>query len=354
MSSKRNIFNQIRFLATFVLIISLTVFVPSLPVNAADLTSRSIRLGSSFASETTTHTFRFTTVTPSNVGSIQFQYCSNSPLFSEPCTPVTGLNLVSAGIFTQSGLNGFSVSGATSSSNLIITRAPLADAAPTLTTFVFSNIVNPSIPDSVNYVRISVFDGINGTGTEVDRGAVVFVVEDRFNIDAYVPPYLTFCKAVSVSIDCSTTTGFLVDFGEFSSNSATSVTTQMAAATNDPTGYNIFINGQSMLSGSNIIPALAIPSSSQPGQSQFGINLRANSNPSVGANPEAGAVANGSPTLNYNSPNLFRFVSGENVARSLTSTGFNRYTVSYIVNVSNDQKPGVYATTMSYTAVASF
>jgi hypothetical protein len=354
MSSKRNSFKQIRFLATFVFIFMTLFSYLLLPVSAADLTSRSITLGSSFASETTTHSFSFTTATSSNIGSIQFEYCSNSPLFVEPCTPVPGLNVTSAGIFSQSGLTGFSVSGATSASNLLITRAPQASVAPTSATFVFSNIVNPSTPDSVNYVRITVYDNINATGSVIDTGAVVFVVEDRFNVDAYVPPYLTFCIAVSVSLDCSTTSGFLINFGEFSTVSTSAVTTQMSAATNDPTGYNIFINGQSMVSGSNIIPALAVQSSSQVGQSQFGINLRSNSQPSVGANPDAGAVANGAPTPNYNTVNQFRFVSGDSVARSTSSTGFNRYTVSYIVNVSDDQAPGVYATTLTYTAVASF
>jgi len=354
MSSKRNNFKQMRFLATFGLITTLLLAVLSLPVSAADLTNRSITLGSSFASETTTHAFRFTTATAANVGSIQFQYCSNSPLFSEPCTPVPGLNLVSAGIFSQSGLTSFSVSGATTASNLIITRAPTAAAAPTIANFIFSNVVNPSTPDSVAYVRITVFDNINASGAVIDTGAVVFVVDDRFNIDAYVPPYLTFCMAVSVSIDCTSASGFLADFGEFSPNVASTVTTQMAAATNDPTGYNIFLNGQSMLSGSNIIPALATQTSSQPGQSQFGINLRANSNPSVGANPDAGPVASGAPAANYNNPNLFRFVSGERIAGSSISTGFNRYTVSYIVNVSSAQAPGFYATTLTYTAIASF
>jgi hypothetical protein len=353
MSSKRNNINKIRFLATFVLITGIVLSFFNQQAYAADLTSRSIRLGSSFASEVTTHSYQFDTATASNIGSIQFQYCSNSPLFTEPCTPVPGLNLVSAGIFSQIGLTGFSVSGATAASNLIITRAPVAEV-PITANFVFSNVVNPSTPDSVVYVRITVFDNINATGATIDTGAVVFVVDDRFNIDAYVPPYLTFCVGVTVSLNCSSASGFLIDFGEFSSLSTSAVTTQFAAATNDPSGYNVFVNGQTMLSGSNTIPALIVQTSNQPGTSQFGINLRSNTNPSVGANPESGAVASGAPTANYNTSNLFRFVSGESLARSTISTGFNRYTVSYIVNVSEDQKPGYYATTLTYTAVATF
>jgi hypothetical protein len=354
MSSKRNSLKKLRFLATFVLI--LLILIATLPqrLQAAELLSRSISLGSSTVSEVTTHSFGFTTSTALNIGSVQFQYCSNSPLFDDPCTPVTGLNVNSAGILSQTGLSGFTVSGATSTSNLIITRAPASTAVPTVANFVFSNIVNPSTPNSAFYVRITVFDSIDGVGSALDTGAVVFITEDKFNVDVYVPPYLTFCTGVTVSLDCTTVDGFLVDFGEFSTLSARTTTTQMSAATNDPTGYNIFLNGQTMLSGSNIIPALLTQTSSQPGQGQFGINLRANSNPSVGANPDFGSNASGSPTPTYNSPNLFRFVAGDRVAGSVNSTGFNRYTVSYIVNVPEDQKPGVYATTLTYTAIASF
>jgi hypothetical protein len=206
----------------------------------------------------------------------------------------------------------------------------------------------------VNYVKIRVFDNINGSGAIIDTGAVVFVVEDRFNIDAFVPPYLTFCSAVTVELDCSAVSGFLADFGELNEFATATATSQMSAATNDPSGYNIFINGTTMTSGANIIPALATQTGSVIGSSQFGINLRANTTPSVGVNPQAGPVANGSPTANYNTPNQFRFASGDTIASAPLSSGFNRYTVSYVVNVSEDQAPGIYATTLTYTAVASF
>lgn len=352
MSSKKINLKKLYFLATFVFIF--IIINPAINVNAADLISRSITLGSSFPSENTTHTYRFTTATASNIGSIQFLYCSNSPLFTETCTAPSGLNVLSAGIANQTGLTGFSVSGATTNSNLIITRPSVASPSGTTANFVFSNIINPSTPNEVDYVRITVFDGINASGNVIDTGAVVFVVDDRFNIDAYVPPYLTFCTGVTVSLDCATSAGFLVDFGEFSPQTTATTSTQMSAATNDPNGYNIFLNGSTMLSGSNIIPPLLTQSTSQPGQSQFGINLRANTNPSVGSNPDSGAVASGSPAPNYNTSNQFRFVTGDRLAGSTNSTGFNRYTISYIVNVSDSQNPGVYATTLTYTAIASF
>lgn len=352
MSSKRNNLYKSRFLATFVFIISVML----LPINRAkadDVLNRYIRLGSSFTSEVTDHEFGFDTVTPGNIGSVGFLYCSNSPLFDDPCTPPAGMDATNAVIDSETGLSGFAVSGSTTASHLIITRAP-AFEAPVSAAFNFDDITNPSTPQSVNFVRISVYDNVDGTGAVLDQGSVAFNLEDPFAVQAFVPPYLTFCVGVTVELNCSNASGFLGDFGEFSPVTPRTVTTQFSAATNDPTGYNTFVTGQTMTSGANIIPALAAATSSQPGISQFGINLRQNTNPPVGANVQSGAVANGGVDPDYNTPNQFKYISGDRIAGSSMSTGFNRYTVAYLVNVSSDQKPGVYASTFNYTAIASF
>lgn len=338
------------FSAIFVLVIFSSIFFIT-KVQAADLVNRSIRLSASWPSANVNHRFTFTTVTPGNVGSVQFLYCSNSPLEVDPCTAPAGLNVAGAGIASQSGLAGFSVSGASTANNLILTRTP-SMSAPVSADFNFSNIINPSTSNEVDYVRITVFDGINGTGAVIDSGSVVFVVDDWFSINAYVPPYMTFCVGVSVALNCSTTAGFLSDFGEFSEFGPSTVTSQFAVATNDVAGYNVFVAGQTMTSGNNIINPLLVQTTSNAGQSQFGINLRNNSSPSVGANVEG--AGSGTPAPNYNTPNQFRFVSGERVAGSNLTTDFNRYTVSYLVNIDDEQNPGIYATTMTYTAIASF
>ena len=340
------------FSAALVLILSLLIW-PIQRVSADDLLNRSISVSSSFTSEIVTHSYQFTTQTPSNIGSIQFQYCFNSPLFDQPCITPTGIDVSGAGILSESGLTGFSISPATTNGNLIISRAPAAEVATTAS-YIFDNVLNPSVAYNSIFVRITVFDDVDGGGAIVDRGAVVFVLEDRFDVELYVPPYLTFCVGVTVAIDCTSASGFLADFGEFSEFVPTTATTQFAAATNDPTGYNVFVNGQTLTSGANIIPNLTVQTPSIPGTSQYGINLRANSSPSVGSNVEAGPLAVGSVAANYNNPNSFRYVSGERLAGASSSTGYNRYTVSYIVNISEDQNPGVYASTLTYTAIASF
>jgi hypothetical protein len=354
MSSKSIHPKKIYRLAALVFLLLFVFSFLIVPVKAEKMVQKRITIGSSFPSVNTTHSYIFTTTKANTIGSIQFQYCSNSPLVDDPCIAPVGLNVMSAGIANQSGITGFSVSGASNASTLILTRTPEIDAGTTAASFVFSNIINPSISNSANYVRIFVYDDISATGNIVDSGAVAFVIEDQYTVDAFVPPYITFCKGVTVSLNCDSSSGSFIDFGEFNPSATSAVTTQMSAATNDPLGYTITLNGQTMYSGSNIIPQLGIQTESQTGQSQFGLNLRANTVPSVGSDLQVGNQGNGVPSAAYNIPNRYRFNNGDVVAGSSVSTGFSKYTVSYIVNISPDQKAGIYATTLTYTALVNF
>jgi hypothetical protein len=127
---------------------------------------------------------------------------------------------------------------------------------------------------------------------------------------------------------------------------------QMVLATNAVSGYNLFLNGTTMTSGNDTIPAMTASDVSRPGTSQFGINLRANTTPAVGANVQGPGL--GTPSANYGTADFFRFVPGELIASSPSVTDFSKYTVSYIVNISRDQDPGIYVTTLEYVAVATF
>lgn len=322
-------------------------------VYAAELKTRSVMLGDGFAGVTTNHLFGFRSLGPSTVQSMMFEYCSNSPLIEVTCSPPSGLDVTGFTIDNQFGITGYTSSGATTTNSIIINRVSSVEPA-TISSYDLGGIVNPSISNQTVFVRMTVYDGVDATGGLVDYGSVAFVVEERVNLQAYVPPYMTFCVGVSVALDCSSATGALVGFGELSSVTPVSATTQFAVATNDPDGYNTYLNGQTMTAGNKLIPALSTQSASTPGVSQFGLNLRLNTVPLVGADPEAGLVAAGSPDAAYNSPNLFRFVDGDRVAGSSITTGFDRYTVSYLVNVDADQSAGIYATTLTYTSIAAF
>jgi hypothetical protein len=174
-----------------------------------------------------------------------------------------------------------------------------------------------------------------------------------FTVNATVPPYLLFCVGTTIpNFNCSSASGAYVDFGFLTPDHTADAETQLLAATNAQNGYNIRPLGTTMTSGNNIIPALATDTPSQTGVSQFGLNVVADQQPSVGADPAGPGVGTAAP--GYNVPNQYRFNSGEAIAQSAHADDFRRYTTSYIVNVSKVQAAGVYASTLTFVCLANF
>jgi hypothetical protein len=321
-------------------------------VSASTFTNRSVQISTARPSIIANHTFRFTYPSTAVVGSIVLEYCDNSPVLFYTCNVPPGLDVTAATLSSQSGNIGFSIDGADTTANqLVITRAPGAGLAVP-SSYSFDNITNPGTPSHSEFVRIRTYASVNGTGSPIDNGSVAFAVLTPFNVGAYVPPFLTFCVAITVGPNCSSTTGDSLDLGILEPTHASPGTSQFATATNDPAGYVVFVLGTTMTSGNNVIPAAASPTLSLPGVSRFGMNLRANASPAVGSDPFGAGT--GTPTANYSFSNFFTFGSGDAVATSPLTTDFNTMTVSYLVNVSNAQPPGIYATTLTYVATVQF
>ncbi len=167
------------------------------------------------------------------------------------------------------------------------------------------------------------------------------------------PPYLSLCVAITLpGYLCTGAIGNFIDFGELSTTETRTGTSQFLVATNAGAGFVVYITGLPPTSGNNVIPGMNTRAGSQTGTSQFGLNLRDNSNPDVGTDP----VGSGSGVVaaDYNVPNEFKFVSGQTLVSSNTTTADRKFTSSYIINVSSNQRPGVYNTTLLYIALATF
>ncbi len=316
-------------------------------VSAVYLPQRSLDIRSSTASVTTQHTVSFTFPGSASVGSIKFEYC-DSPLEVLSCVAPPGVDAAAAVLTAQSGETGFSVLSQTSN-EVVLTRVPAATGSQ-LNSYTLNGVKNPSNIGSF-YLRISSYASINATGPSIDFGGTVGAITQGISINTEVPPILEFCAAVSITSTCASASGNFVNLGTFSSNSTATGTTQFLVGTNANFGYVVTLNGNTLTSGNDVIAALSTSGSSQKGQSQFGMNLRANSNPPVGSDPAGGS---GSPTANYGTPNIFRFNNGEIVASNSTVSDIQIYTASYIVNIGGGQAPGVYNTTLTYVATATF
>lgn len=335
-------------------VIFATVLFPLLPMTTSALmfTDRSVTTSTSIPSASASYTFQLTYPSTSNVGSLVFAFCNNNAIIDQPCNAPPGLNLSSVVLSGQTGNTGFSINAVASTANKIVLTRPAAAGLTVPSTYSFSGAINPSEINHTVYVRISSYPTADGTGPYSDNGSVAFSTTSQFSVNVQVPPFLQLCVAVVVAPDCSSSAGNSIDLGILSSQTTRFATTELAAGTNSATGYSLFVMGTTMTSGNNSIAAINPAGSSQIGNSQFGINLRANSNPPVGQEPSGGGT--GTPQAGYDTPNQFKLQSGDMIAASSLPSDYNKLTVSYVVNVSPTQPAGTYSTTLSYLATAQF
>lgn len=320
-------------------------------VQALQVTSRSARPVDSAPGATTDYVVRFTYPQAVSVGSIELEFCANNPIPGDACSPIAGFDATGTTLIAQSGETGFSVDGSSTDSRVILTRVGAVVSAFS-SSYTLSNITNPSSAQSSYFLRISTYASSDATGPIIDDGGVALSTSDGFAIDAFVPPYLSFCVAQNITgLDCLTAAGNRINFGNLSDQSPVFDQNKLVITTNAAFGYSIAITGQTMTSGNNVISRISTPSVSLPGSSQFGLNLRDNTNPDIGTNPIG--LSTGGPSADYNSADAYKFNSGDIVASS-TLPDATSYTASYITNVSTDQAPGIYTTTLSYTAFANF
>lgn len=121
-------------------------------------------------------------------------------------------------------------------------------------------------------------------------------------------------------------------------------------------GYQVVTTSDAPKNGSKILNGMATAAASSPGTEQFGINLMANTSPSIAGSaspvqvPGAG-YSFGAAAAGYNTTNLFKYVKGDVIASSLKSSGETDYTISYLINISNVTPGGTY--TMAHVLVAT-
>jgi hypothetical protein len=296
----------------------------------------------------TAYTAAATTATTASIGSIKFEICTTA---TGGCTKPTGTVTTGATLDAQSGATGFSMDN-TNDGAPFITRAAVNLPASTAVSYTLGNITNPTTANETFYMRITTYTGTDGATGATDTGTVALSTAQPVQLTGVTPEILVFCVGTSITSDCTTVSGSTIDFGDFSPTATRSGTSVMQAQTNAANGYAITVNGTTLSSGANTIPALASQTASTLGTSQFGMNLRANGTPAVGADPSG--AGSGSYVANYGTANQYRFGSGETVASVAAPTNANTFTSSYIVNIGGAQAAGVYTATMTYICTASF
>lgn len=337
----------------FLLVIFLAIVLIASPAMAANkrLQDRSIYMNSSAASDETFYRISWRYMSPEPVGSVELLFCDD-PIPYHACIPPAGQDVSNAVLASQSGETGFSI--AEQSLNRIVLTRTAASPTDPASVYTFDRIINPSESDTAFAVRLKTFTSTDATGPQVDFGSMRAQVTPAIIIETQVPPMLIFCLAEQVSEDCAfTNENYYTDMGELRPDSTLTAQSQMAIGTNASAGFVITANAAPLSAGTNVIESLDEPTTSQQGVNQFGINLVANSTPAVGNNPE-GPWTNAVVSPGYDQPNHYMLQTGDVVAYSPNVSLMRKYTVSYVVNSSQDLKPGVYTTTINFIASGRF
>ncbi len=312
------------------------------------LNNRSLEVADATPGITTTYTLSWQYPSATTIGSIRMLLCTD-PVIGDPCISPGG-DLSSAVLANQSGITGFTINSQ-SSNEILLTRAP-AGASTIQSTYEFTDAINPGGLQRSFYIRIQTYPTGDGTGAFNHASSVVNATTEPIVIQTEVPPILYFCAGLSIDTWCQNVIGDQIDYGDLSPAVTDVGNSQFGVATNALGGYVVTINGNSMTAGNKIIDAIPIPSAVAIGTAQFGLNLRANTDPAAGQDVSGEGI--GTVAAEYDTPDLFKYADGDIVATAATGTMFNIFTVTYVVNVPPDQPSGVYNTTIAYICTAAF
>lgn len=340
--TKTNVLFKRAIYAVIALAIAIVPVVQSTQASAAQITARSVTLGTSLASASTTYSFAFTVPSVTAIKSAEFVACTTA---SGACVLPTGFSVTSSTLTAQptnlGAGSGWTVSTATAGS-LRLANASNATAPTGAQTVGFSGVVNPSATNSTFFFRMTTYSTATWT-TPIDTGTVATSTAGQITVNATVDEALSFTlTGATVNLSPTPVTNSATSFG----------TSSMTASTNALSGYSITVAGTTLTSGANTITALAAPTASSTNTKQFGINLMANATPAVGT--AASGAGSGTAAAGYNTANSFKFVTGDTVASAAAPTNSNTYTVSYIANIDGITAPGAYQTILTYVATPNF
>lgn len=147
------------------------------------------------------------------------------------------------------------------------------------------------------------------------------------------------------------------NLGELSAESTATKTMVVKILNYLGEGYTLQIDGNAPKFKNHALATPGSPVASDPGTEQFAINVAANTTPAVGTAPvqvPANEGIFGKVEDAYKTANLFKYTSGEVIARSDTESGRTDYTISMIVNISNATPAGHYSGDFAAVVVPAF
>jgi hypothetical protein len=390
------------------------VLIPILSRNAYAATpgllqNRYIQMSSSVAGATAQYTISFKTATGGfPLEGIVVDFCDNSPLINTACTYTSGKSIsVSSVTWTGGSITGTPDTNTAdwtitnTSPLLIISDTNSAEtssnvSAGTTITIVMPGFVNPNYssctggtpPNCTFYARLLTYSTnwpvANYTPTTIgtvqppliDEGGAALSTNQAITITSKVQEQLTFCvytgascAAGGGSVLLGDTQGVLYTTGPFVDK-----TTTYTVSTNAINGLTIRMLGNTLTSGSNTINAIGgTATASSAGTSQFGLcnyiptmtTMVLNvSSPYNGANCSTTTQSAGTGTTGgLGSGALFAFDTTQTTttygatlatAAANSSAGSATGVIAFLGNTAVTQPAGLYTTTITFVATATY
>ena len=156
--------------------------------------------------------------------------------------------------------------------------------------------------------------------------------------------------------------GTNTDVGTLTTTTTATTTGTFSVKTYLASGYTVVNAAAGPQNSGYVMNGLTSATASSPGTEQFGINLVANT-AGCGAPATFGAAPSQAPDSTfsfgqaapgYNTCGLFKYVNGDVVALSNSSSGTTNYTISYIFNISPITPGGVYTFHHVLVATSTF
>lgn len=234
--------------------------------------------------------------------------------------------------------------------------------------FMFVGLLAVGLPTHVyaqqsSSSNYSVDEAFFGTGGELEASSTNYKAKQGTGDTAAGP---TSSTSFSTVLGSQTSTEPILEFivsgadndhGVLNPSVTATGTTDIWVRTYNSSGYVMQTAGTPPGQSVHTLPGLTMPTASHTNEEQFGINLRDNTTPNIGADPVQvpdETFSYGIPTADYNTPDLYKYVPGDIIAVSESATGETHFMMSYIMNVSNLTPAGRYATTISIVVSANF
>jgi len=335
----------------FIAIVSLFAYFPNLASAGGQATLRSVKIGSSVSNAITSYNFLFTLPTATTIKSITFQACDNA---SGACTQTGAAKDFSSSTGGPATLTqaptGLGAAGSwsidTTVSNSLRIKNTSNSGNPGAADVRFSSVHNPSDSNSTFFIRMTTYTGDDWTTGSTDTGTFASSTAGQITVNANVDETLTFTLAAA-SITLAP--------NPLSASTTGKGTSAMTVATNAANGYSVTYTGTTLGSGANYLTAMAGVASATgdgTGLSQFGMNLRQNT--TLGGTDKSGIGTGGAYGTGYGTVDSFKFLSGDEVAKSTLPTNANTFTTTYIANIASTTPSGAYTTAINYVATANF